>query len=191
MKTFFRKRHPQRTCTKKYSVYRQYKQDLASDFFHRCGYTDCADFWFGGQNSFHIDHFVPWKKHPNKPSLKTDYQNLVYCCSYVNILKSNDETNYLDPCQIDFNKHFSRDIIGNIVPNVESKPANYMYNKLKLYLKRYQIIWILENICERIDKLDEAISNLNNKEHENELRLAISDLARLFIRYKRYLSYQQ
>lgn len=91
----FRDKQPIRTCVKKYANYKSYKPYLAKDFFNRCGYTDCSDFWFGGMNNFHIDHFKPWKKYPQNPLLKTDYQNLVYCCSYVNILKSDDQEHTL------------------------------------------------------------------------------------------------
>lgn len=60
----FRDKQPIRTCVKKYANYKSYKPYLAKDFFNRCGYTDCSDFWFGGMNNFHIDHFKPWKKYP-------------------------------------------------------------------------------------------------------------------------------
>ena len=53
----FRYNSPARTCVKIYTNYRSFKQYLAADFNSRCGYTDCPDFWFGGKNNFHIDHF--------------------------------------------------------------------------------------------------------------------------------------
>ena len=55
----FRHIAPQRTCTKKKANYNAYKDFLAEDLNHRCGYTDCADYWFGGKRCFQIDHFKP------------------------------------------------------------------------------------------------------------------------------------
>jgi hypothetical protein len=74
----FRDFAPARTYTVKHSYYPDYKVPLSKDFNHRCGYTDCSDSWFGGKDNFHIDHFIPWKKHLDIPGLKTDYSNLVY-----------------------------------------------------------------------------------------------------------------
>jgi hypothetical protein len=187
MKNKFREKIPIRTCKKEYSDYHDYKSFLANDFFQRCGYTDCPDVWFGGKNSFHIDHFVPWKKHPENPHLKNDYQNLVYCCSYVNILKSDDEGPCLDPCKDDYNKHFYRDSIGNIYPFKSSKEANYMYKKLKLYLKRYQIIWMLDNILNKATRIKELMKKYPNEDN-SELSIMQGCLFNQFTDYLEYLS---
>ena len=156
----FRDKQPIRTCVKKYANYKSYKPYLAKDFFNRCGYTDCSDFWFGGMNNFHIDHFKPWKKYPQNPLLKTDYQNLVYCCSYVNILKSDDLGTYLDPCNEDYNTHFQRDNIGAIIPI--TPVASYMHSKMKMYLCRYRLIWMLDNLEDRMHKLRTTIEKTGN-----------------------------
>lgn len=184
----FRKISPIRTCTKSYANYRSYKPYLAKDFNNRCGYTDCSDFWFGGKNSFHIDHFKPWK---NNPVLKTTYSNLVYCCSYVNILKSDDESDYLDPCDDDFNAHFERDVNGNILPKVSSTQAIYMYKKLKLYLKRYQIIWKLDEIFSKMNELKTAINNSKSKKKQKKLLILQGELANEFTTYMGYLKSNQ
>ena len=191
MTNLFRLKAPERTCNKSFKIYGRYKTYLAKDFYNRCGYTNCPDYWFGGTGNFHIDHFIPWKKHPTQPNLKTDYSNLVYCCSYVNILKSNDETGYLEPCTDDYNSHFSRDDLGNIIANTSSKKAIYMHNKLKLYLKRYQIIWMLDNIFNRMKALKEAIQNSPDGQEKNELKYAMSDLACIMVDYHKYLSENQ
>ena len=159
MTNSFRSKQPKRICTKVYTNYRSYKPYIAEDFNHRCGYTDCSDFWFGGINTFHIDHFKPLKNHPK---LKNTYSNLVYCCSYVNILKSDDEGTYLDPCDIDYNAHFERDSNGNIIPINTSVEAKYMHSRLKLYLKRYQIIWKLDQLLLRMRELQNAIKDPKN-----------------------------
>jgi len=184
----FRNISPKRTCTKAYSNYRSYKPFLAQDFNNRCGYTDCSDFWFGGINSFHIDHFKPWKKNPQ---LKTTYSNLVYCCSYVNILKSDDESNYLDPCNIDYNSHFERDAYGNILAKNSSLCAQYMHTKLKLFLKRYQIIWKLDEILSRMNKLNLAMNNPKNNTIRQELLVLQGELGNELTTYIAYLKNNQ
>jgi hypothetical protein len=184
----FRQKKPARTFNKSYKSYKSYKDYLARDFNNRCGYTDCPDFWFGGKNNFHIDHFKPFSKNPN---LETDYSNLVYCCSYVNILKSNDEGYYIDPCNVDFNKHFERDSDGSIIPKEESIEANYMFNKLQLGLRRYSLIWKLDEMYEKMEKLQEQIHNPNNEKIKNDLRLLYSDLAETFFTYLKYLKKEQ
>lgn len=182
----FRKSHPVRTYSGKVKKnYRDYKSDLAADFKNRCGYTDCSDRWFGGKSSFHIDHFIPWKHNPNK--LKTDYANLVYSCSYVNILKSNDQGNYLDPCQVDFNQHFFRSTSGEIHPHPDSKQAVYMHQRLKLNTKRYQIIWMLDQLYAAMEELSAIIELNENDENIVNLKIKHSDITREFQKYFNYL----
>ncbi|SUB31436.1 Uncharacterised protein [Yersinia pseudotuberculosis] len=191
MKSNFRVQTPVRNCIKKYVSYNCFKPYLAKDFNYRCGYTDSPDFWFGGKSNFHIDHFIPWKNHPDIPNLKTDYNNLVYCCSFVNILKSNDETDYLDPCNHDYNKHFYRNVHGEIKPNPQSKTAIYMYNKLKLYMQRYQLIWMLDNLFNKLELLSIAIENTIDKEKKDDLKSTMCELVPIVIEYKKYLSDSQ
>ena len=189
MKTIkFRLKQPIRTCTKTYSHYRSFKKYLAEDFNNRCGYTDCHDFWFGGRNTFHIDHFKPLSKNPE---LATDYSNLVYCCSYINILKSDDGGDYLDPCNVDFNEHFERRIDGTIVPKATSKTAHYMFSKLNLSLVRYSIIWKLEEIFNRLVRLQKVINNPKNSKIKNDLRIIHSKLSEEFNTYLQYLRVNQ
>lgn len=191
MSNKFRQLNPKRTCTKSYGNYRRYKVALAKDFNRRCGYTDCSDFWFGGKDCFHIDHFIPWKKHPNRPELKTTYSNLVYSCSYVNILKSNDEGKYLDPCDVDYNQHFTRASDGAIFPVANSIEAKYMHSKLKLYLKRYQIIWMLDQIEIKLEQLSAVIDTkkIQGRLCEQELTL-FYELWKEFSGFKKYLNGQ-
>lgn len=193
MATNFRESAPKRTYTKHHTIYREYKSALRDDFNARCGYTDCPDFWFGGRNNFHIDHFIPWKKYQSSnPQLKTDYANLVYACSYVNILKSEDEGNYLDPCQVDYNEHFFRSDDGAIRANPQSEKAVYMQKKLKLYLARYGVIWKLEQLEKKIESIHEKISHLPKGEKNREALLELShELSVEFFRYKKYLAASQ
>lgn len=188
MASSFRYHVPSRKCTKVYKSYRKYKKYLAEDFNRRCGYTDCPDFWFGGKNTFHIDHFKPFSKNP---TLETEYSNLVYCCSYVNILKSDDEGDYIDPCDVDFNDHFDRDNDGVIVPKPGSKQANYMFNKLQLGLRRYSLIWKLDEMYGKMVKLHHQINDPKNAGIKNDLKILNSDLSEEFITYLKYLKTEQ
>lgn len=181
----FREFTPQRTYKGQKTNYRDYKPYLAKDFRGRCGYTDCSDVWFGGQNNFHIDHFIPWKGAKTADILKTDYNNLVYCCSYVNILKSNDKGPYSDPCNVDFNELFYRDDMGNIHPFDGSDSAKYMYHKMRLYMARYSIIWMLDQLEVRMRKIAEIIEK---RQDENELGILLSNFVKEQLKYKAYLS---
>ncbi len=148
----FRNISPKRTCTKHYSQYNSYKPFLAEDFNHKCGYTDCSDYWFGGQRNFQIDHLKPKSKYPQ---LKSEYSNLVYCCSYVNRAKLDDDNpNYLDPCNVDYNLHFERDDNGYIVG--KTPQGCYMVEHLQLNLFRYAICWYLDRLREKISILKEV-----------------------------------
>jgi hypothetical protein len=181
MKHPFRDISPKRTCTKKMSDYRLYKNELAADFHNRCGYTDCTDVWFGGSRTFQIDHFKPWSKNKN---LKTEYSNLVYCCSYVNRAKWNDDSPlYLDPCDTDYNKHFERDGLGMIVG--KSKEAKYMVDHLHLNLLRYRIIWTLDQLAPRIDKLESIV------DAHPEYNVTLLSLLRLHQKFEKALHNNQ
>lgn len=184
----FRNTAPIRTCKKTYKNYRSFKPYLATDFNSRCGYTDCPDFWFGGRSTFHIDHFKPFSKNPE---LATEYSNLVYSCSYVNILKSDDEGDYIDPCDTDFNTHFERSNDGAIVPKATSKEAKYMFKKLQLGLARYKIIWKLDEIFAKSERLKEEIKNPKNAAMANDLKIIYADLLAEFTDYLKYLMASQ
>lgn len=182
----FRLSHPKRTCTKTYKSYRSFKKYLVIDFNSRCGYTDCPDFWFGGKNTFHIDHFKPKTKNPK---LETEYSNLVYCCSYVNISKSDDEGDYLDPCDVDYNECFERKTDGSIVPiTIEAK---YMFKNLKLGLNRYKIIWMLDSLYLRMKKVKGLIEKEKNEKLKNSLLISQGELANLLVDYLDYLTVRQ
>ena len=186
VKNYFRKTCPMRTCTKVYSNYSSYKKFLAKDFNHRCGYTDSSDIWFGGMTTFHVDHFRPLKDYPG---LKADYSNLVYSCSYVNILKSNDDPNkYLEPCLDDYNTHFFRNSSGQILPNLNSPKAKYMHEKLKLGLARYQVIWLLDNIFDRMKQLQNLAQNFaDDSEDSVKINKLNFQLTAEFVKYFEYI----
>lgn len=182
----FRITKPIRTYSgKELTDYKGYKKFLVNDFHERCGYTDCSHFWFGGKTTFQIDHFRPKSIYP---ALETKYLNLVYSCSYVNRAKSiDDSVNYIDPCDVDYNLHFYRDELGNIFPFKKSDAAQYMYKKLKLYLKRYSIIWMLEQLTEKKELLKKHIQESGNQDAK-DLYL---ELDYMFMDYIKYLKAEQ
>lgn len=175
---------PERTFKgKEHKTYRAYKAHLQKDFKKKCGYTNCLDDWFGGVTTFHIDHFLPQSKYPK---LKTKYSNLIYSCSYVNRAKSNDEGDYLDPCDADYNEHFYRNELGQIFAEPSSIEAIYMHKKLKLYLKRYSIIWMLEQLEQRMFKLQQ----LAVVSDDPTIKDLFFEIGTKYNDYKRYLRAQ-
>lgn len=181
----FREIHPTRTFKKEYKNYRRYKKHLQKDFNSRCGYTDCPDKWFGGPNNFQIDHLRP-KKH--FPELLNDYNNLVYCCSYVNQAKLDDITqDYLDPCDVDYNEHFERDDDGGIIPKKESLQAQYMFLKLDLGLTRYKLIWKLDQLDKKIKSIETQLQDYPVDGSKIELEQALNELYKKFHDYTNYL----
>jgi uncharacterized protein (TIGR02646 family) len=180
---------PKRTYSgSKLTSYRGYKKHLKKDFQGRCGYTNCSHLWFGGSSNFHIDHFKPKSKYPH---LETEYKNLVYSCSYVNIAKSDDDFDYLDPCEEDYNEHFYRDVKGNIYPISTSSKAIYMHTKLKLYLGRYSIIYMLDILLKKMSQIKEVIDNLPDGQKKDEILILQGEFANEFIGYLKYLEIEQ
>jgi hypothetical protein len=201
----FRNNHPQRKYTGKPKPhYDDYRQILREDFNGRCGYTDCLDIWWG--DSFHIDHFAPKKpnikdpvkleKFANKEHL---YTNLVYACPPVNRAKGNDwpsddpdihsfgNRGYLDPSVTNFNDYFERTDAGGIV-HKENPIAEYMWNRLKLYLKRYEIYWRVEQIIDRKRKLHDLRDKVNLPiEIKRDIETGLADLDREHMKYFEYL----
>lgn len=178
----FREINPVRTCKKTFPNYQSYKQYLAEDFNHRCGYTNCSDRWLGGQKTFHIDHFLPVSTHLDK---KCDYSNLVYACSYVNISKSDIEGPFLDPCNINYNDHFERNEFGDIIP--KTPQAEFMYINLRLYMKRYGILWMLDELYDRMEKL----KKLREKMSLSETSEMMAELTTAWMDYFNYLQKNQ
>lgn len=170
-KNKFREETPKRTCTKQYKSYRSYKKYLRDDFNEKCGYCDDSDRLVGGRRVYHIDHFAPHSKFKEK---LTDYDNLIYSCSYCNLAKSDDwisdspdvsvlnNEGYIDPCSASYDEQFSRDSNGNICP--ETEIGRYMYENMNLFLKRHSLIWSLERLKGLIDEVDIKIENNENSE---------------------------
>lgn len=183
--------------------YSDYRDDLIRDFNGHCAYTDCSHAWWAG--GFHIDHFVPKNPKITDPAIKAGFQarehsynNLVYACPQINRAKSNDwvsedpniavvgDNGYFHPSE-DFNLYFERTDAGGILPK-DNPVARYMWKKLKLYLKRYELYWRLEQIAFRQEELLSLRKRLSLPlELETEVYRSIAELTEEYIKYFRYL----
>ncbi len=145
--------------------YSLYKADLRADFSSACGYCGTSDFYSGGQSGFHIDHFAPKSKFEK---LKNHYGNLVYSCPICNIGKSNDwpgddagvsyvgNIGYVDPCSTAYSQHLRRDSAGKIIPMTPL--GEYIYKRMKLYLKRRQVCWLVDKMESQLQILGRIIA---------------------------------
>ncbi len=145
---------------------------LAKDFDNKCAYCDDYDKYSGGYNVYHVEHFAPKEKFSE---LEFTYDNLLYSCPYCNISKSDkwvgnsaDESivgnkGFIDPCTDEYYEHLKRDQDGNII--YTSEIGKYMYEELKLYLKRHSILYNIEKV--RVKKND-LKAKIAEKELKNE-----------------------
>ena len=183
--------------------YRDYRPYIREDYNRRCAYTDCSDVWW--QDGFHIDHFAPMKpdivdkeKKAKFLELKNEYRNLVYACPQINRAKGNDWPSedpgvsqlngkgYINPRK-DFNKYFERTDTGGIV-HKDHPIAKYMWEKLRLYLVRYELYWRMEQIDSRIDKLNHFHKTVTlPAELKKEACKQLSELLEEYSEYKKYL----
>jgi len=62
-----------------------------------------------------------------------------------------------------------------------------MHSKLKLYLKRYQIIWKLDQLLESMKKLKNAITEPKNSSIQQDLKNLHYDVASELTDYIEYL----
>lgn len=148
------------------------KKYLVEDFDHRCAYCDDLDKISGGYDSYHVEHFAPKEKFSE---LKFMYDNLLYACPYCNRCKNDDwpsddpkvsvvdNKGYVDPCTKEYYNHLDRnEMTGNIIFKTEL--GEYMYNKMKLYLRRHAIIYMLDKLSLKRGELKKSIDK--DKEHD-------------------------
>ena len=166
----FRERTPvRRTNSKLVNDYREFKTDLKEDFNCRCGY--CNDHDYFRTADYQIDHFVPRTK--LKSIKPTDYSNLVYACRSCNRAKwnkwpSGDEKiandgkeGFIDPCNTEYDKQFSRNARGEIIPNTPL--GVWMWKALNFGNPVHCVVWKLEQILKNIIELQKiADSKPNN-----------------------------
>jgi uncharacterized protein (TIGR02646 family) len=187
----FRTIDPKCVCKKKYINYRSYKEDLRKDFSKACGYCDDLDVYCGGRNAFHIDHFRPLK---HFAALECEYSNLVYACSYCNISKSDDwpclgrtstyfnGEGYVDPCDAAFGGLFERHDDGRIKPKTDV--AQYMYDQLKLGLRRHELIWLLRQLQEKIKEVSALFKQHRHTDKATALMESHVELTDEYFKYK-------
>jgi hypothetical protein len=145
------------------------KKYLAIDFKHRCAYCDDLDSIYGGPRLYDVEHFAPKEKFP---ALEFTYDNLLYACTYCNNSKNDDwpsgnstisvvgDCGYVDPCTDAYYDHLDRDErTGKIYS--KSDLGKYMYDHLKLYLRRHEIIYMLDKLQMKINQLTESIKTDN------------------------------
>ena len=205
----FRKNTPTRRANpSSQRDYKEYRSELKEDFGGRCGYTDCADRWWGVK--FQVDHFAPL--HPrvadeHKQAFingELQYTNLVYACPQFNNAKlsywaSNapdkpivEGIGLLDPCDNDYNDYFERTDTGRIIAKNGNVLARHMIDRLKLYLFRYELYWRMEELLERTDKLhayaeDDAIMAA----YGDEINSMIISLSKEWNDYFKYIGINQ
>lgn len=167
------------------------KKRLVIDFERRCAYCDDHDHYSGGYNSYHVEHFAPKEKFKH---LEFAYDNLLYCCPYCNISKSNKwvgkdehenivgDKGFVDPCSDEYNKHLKRNQDGSIC--YLTPVGEYMYTELKLYLKRHHLIHNLEKVRVKKNLLKAKIIEKNRKgEDTTELQDFYQQLCVVFCEY--------
>ncbi len=163
---------PKRSEVEKKLKFNNYREELSKDFNHRCGYCDDSSEY--ACCSYHIDHFAPRKfEH-----LIDNYNNLVYSCPYCNLSKGDkwlgdspqdaivNGLGFVDPCNPEYSKMFKRLNNGKIEPL--NHLAEYIYYELKLYLKRHEILYLIEEINEKGIKLNQKIDNLKSQGKNTE-----------------------
>ena len=143
------------------------KKYLAIDFHHRCAYCDDLDNIYNGQESYAVEHFAPKTKFPQ---LMYTYDNLLYSCRFCNTSKSDDwpsdspsinvvgEHGYIDPCTDEYYEHLDRDDHTGCI-YYKTELGKYMYEHLKLYLKRHSVIFMVEKLKEKREELKTSIDN--------------------------------
>lgn len=188
--------------------YKKYREELRADFGGRCGYTNCSDRWWGVK--FQVDHFAPQNPKLNKSKnqafhdLKCTYGNLVYACPQVNNAKRNywatedpakplnGDIGLLDPCDKDYNAYFQRTDAGRILPRDGNPTAEFMINRLKLYLFRYELYWRLEELYKRIGKLRSLRENeVIMAQHGDEIKDLSLKLLDEWYNYFEYIGIKQ
>jgi uncharacterized protein (TIGR02646 family) len=183
----FRAHTPKRrNIVKAVNSYRDHKPDLKIDFQSRCGYCNSIDEWRIAY--YEVDHFIPEDILTIK-SL-TDYSNLVYACRSCNNAKrkkwptkdenipnQNDE-GFVDPCDHDYNNHFSRSDTGEI--EHRTPLGKWMYYAMKLHKPQHKIIWNLERLRGMIDEIEQLNTVLNDHPAVQKLLL---DTYRAFVAY--------
>ena len=146
------------------------KKYLEVDFDRRCAYCDDADRYNGGRRAYQVDHFAPKSLFP---ALEFTYENLLYSCPFCNRAKWDTwvgtdagtsvvgNKGFVSPCTDEYFEHLIREEDGTI--KAVTPLGKYMHKNLKLYLQRHSILYLLEQVDERCDLLEQQIENAKNE----------------------------
>ena len=180
-----------RSSPKPKGDYRDYLDDLKSDFSGRCAYCNLS--YTSITTPFEVDHFIPQKAFKNeRPELLTKYSNLMLSCKKCNIAKSAqfsgdltlpDPTNdlFYDPTIVDYNTIFYRNEMGAIDSDDEKG------KEIIISLKLYRPIHILGWICEKLDACADKLQNKLDNESDPTVKPVLEKaLARLNSQYRKY-----
>lgn len=183
---------------KHYASIQSYTESLKQDFYGICGY--CGK----NMNKIHCpaekDHLIPESlaKKYGKPSLITDYNNLVYACRTCNQRKKakwpfnhinylNDgKKGYSDPASKDYDKHLEFNNDGKII--AKTSVGKYMFEIFD-FENRYTESWFfISKMWEQVEEIDLKIEKRNDDltlyKKYRELRKQIDQLAELLNKQK-------
>jgi hypothetical protein len=167
-----------------FSSYGDYKPYLEKDFGERCAYCNLHSKRI--TTPFEVDHFIPRKAFKGvRPSLDTDYNNLVYACKKCNVAKSGKfegdltevsptNTLFYDPVLVDYNSIFYRNELGAI--DSDDPKGKSMIKMLKLYRPIHILAWLCDEIRITRDKLQRAIDTETNESKKQEYQKALDGL---------------
>lgn len=176
----------------KFQTNKTNKKYLARDFEYRCAYCNDLDFYGGGYQAYHVEHFAPKAKFP---MLQFDYDNLLYACPWCNRAKgdkwpSNDpkinivgDMGFIDPCTEEYDKHLKRLPDGSIIGITPL--GKYIHKELHLYLRRHAIIHNVDKLKQKVYELQKSIESdrLEGKDcskKETALQLVGQDFFKYF-----------
>lgn len=182
-----------KNCRKEYKNYKSYLSNLADDFKHRCAYCNTHDKYMN--QGYSIDHFIPreiYEKN-NLKKLEYDYNNLMYCCPKCNNSKSSqyegdinngryENTLFYNPIDVDYNDIFYRNEYGGISSN--DTKGKEMIIRLKLFYPIYNLSFLIEEVTDVIDKLEQKIQKTNDlteKEYYNLAYIKLNKFLRIII----------
>ena len=117
--------HTRRHGPATYRDYESYRDWLRDEFMFRCVYCLHRERWYGRSATFHIEHSIPVKEHPDG---ECNYSNLLYACATCNEAK-NDISGVPNPCEVAFSDCL------RILPDGRIKALNDDGEKLRQVLK--------------------------------------------------------
>ena len=155
-----------------YGEYSSYKKYLRFEFDYHCAYCDIHEAEDGGSKNFHIDHYLPKSRFPEKCC---EYSNLFYSCADCNRLKGNYWASWikkffheyiLNPCDYDYDIHFDR-TRSEWIP--KTTVAGWNIDKLRLNSKkqidvrdaRAFFLKTIKELSEKKNRLEMALTNNN------------------------------